>query len=469
VQPVPTDSDSCGPRRVSLLATVGVMSALVLSGVRATAEVQLWDRDGATLRLSSIVATGYFHTAGTNFGAGRVRDGATNIDWAEAYVKPTLMGGLDTHGWGYLYGGVGYVATASRGDGDAGDFTPSATQALDNEQLYAGWRSGILLPALGNDALDISFGRQEFSIGDGFLIWDGNYDVGNEGTYRLLARRSFERAGLVRVNTQPVRGDLFYLQADRDNGHPELYGANLEYVDTSLGTLGLTYFSIFRADEELAQRNGLDVVSVRGHGTPFAAVGVPNAAFAFEYAHEQNDHPGREVAAAAWYLQAGYTFAALPWSPSLKYRYGAFGGDDPRTRKSEAFDPLFYSYSTGWDTWIQGEIAGSYLLFNSNEDVHMVHASAQPNESLDLGILYWRLSLDEPGSLLTSFKNPPFKHAPTATDFADEVNAYVDWTMNAHLSFSGVFGVAVPRTGARQAFDQGHAYELLEIYATLTL
>lgn len=433
------------------------------------AEVRLWDRDGLQMDLSCTVAFGYFHAADTNFGAGRPRDGATTLDWGEGYIKPKLTASFDTGKAGSFYGGFGYVGTATRGDGDAGDFTPANTTALDNEYLYIGWRSGALLPALGTDALDLSFGRQEFEVGDGFLIWDGNFDTGNEGTYRLLARRSFERAALLRLNTRPLRGDVFYLQADGDNGRPQLAGGNVEYTDEELGTIATTYFNIFDASKEFATRNGLNVFSIRGRGNPLAGVGLHDALVASEYAYERNDHPGREVTASAWYLQAGYTFTSLPWSPGLRYRYAVFSGDDPHTATSEAFDPLFYSYGTGWDTWIQGEIVGSYMLFNSNQEVHMLHAYAQPAKAVDLGAMYWRFSLEQPSALLTSFKNAPFTHAASARAFADEIDAYADWTVDEHLSFSGVMGVVIPETAALQAFGRGAAYELLEVYVTLTL
>ena len=62
-------------------------------------------------------------------------------------------------------------------------------QAVDLEHLYAGWRSGDLLAdSLGEDALDLSLGRQEFQVGDGFLIWDGNFDNAGDGAYWLGPR-----------------------------------------------------------------------------------------------------------------------------------------------------------------------------------------------------------------------------------------------------------------------------------------
>ncbi|MGH8008163.1 MAG: alginate export family protein, partial [Candidatus Binatia bacterium] len=183
--------------------------ALVMCGSSAEAEVELWNKDGLKTAFSLTLASGYFHAADANFGAGRDSDGATSIDWAEGYITPQLTTSFDTGRVGSFYGGLSYVGSATRGEGDAGDFTARSAEALDNEYLYIGWKSGMLLEVFGHDALDVSFGRQEFQVGDGFLLWDGNFDEGNEGTYRLLARSAFKKTALVRTNTQPLRGDLF--------------------------------------------------------------------------------------------------------------------------------------------------------------------------------------------------------------------------------------------------------------------
>ena len=53
------------------------------------------------------------------------------------------------------------------------------------------------------------------------------------------------------------------------------------------------------------------------------------------------------------------------WKMKLSYRYAFFEGDDPDTVENEAFDGLFTGFYD-WSTWWQGEIAGGYLISNSN-------------------------------------------------------------------------------------------------------
>jgi hypothetical protein len=440
-----------------------LVSTFVFVETRVKAEIRLWDRQGLQADFSLTAAAGYFHVVDANFGAGRLDDRVKNLDWFEGYLKPQLMASFATDRSGLFYGGASVVGSIAAGDGDAGGFASPNATALSSEQLFLGWRSGALLEALGTDALDVSAGRQDFQIGDGFLIWDGNYERGREGTYRLLARRSFRRTALLRLNIPPVRGSFFYLQADTDNGHPEILGVDAEYVHGKSDVLGFAYFTIIDADKGFKFRDGLEVVNIRAQGNPLETIGVQHLALASEYVHEENSRTGRALVATAWYVKASYSFVAFPWSPVFSYRFAFFSGDDPRTGKNEEFDPLFYSYSRGWDTWTQGEIVGSYLLFNSNQRTHLVHLQMQPARVLSLGVLYWRFLLDQPATFTSAL------HCPTAEDFVTEIDFYADWQISESLSLSSVFGLALPERGARQAFGARQDYKLLEMYLTMTL
>ena len=92
------------------------------------------------------------------------------------------------------------------------------------EDAYLGWRSGILFPALGEDGIDVSGGRQVVTLGDGFLIQGdpvnlGNVDLGANfdrgGAYYLAARKAFDRTAVLRLGgSQGWRGDLMWLKSD---------------------------------------------------------------------------------------------------------------------------------------------------------------------------------------------------------------------------------------------------------------
>lgn len=77
----------------------------------------------------------------------------------------------------------------------------------------------------------MSFGQQEFEVGTGFLICDGNLDFFDKGAYWLLPRYAFKTAALLRLNTRPVRGDAFYLKTDRDLNDTARSSASISSIE----------------------------------------------------------------------------------------------------------------------------------------------------------------------------------------------------------------------------------------------
>lgn len=431
------------------------------------ADINLIEENGASVRVDLEAATGYFYTKNTNFGAGRVdlRSGENTGDaqWGEGYVKPSINTHYNSDYTGKLYGGITGVGTFTAGDGDAGGFTNDHDNDVDLERLFIGWNSAKLLSeSWGEDVFDISYGQQDFHIGDGFLIYDGNLDQFKDGAYWLSPRIAFKRAGLIRINTQPVRGDLFYLKGDADEDKTELGGANIEYVAKDLGTFGVTYLNIFDSAQpptpSLGIRDGMNVLSLRVNELTLPV--APNLSFWGEYVSETGSGKNGKINANAWYLEARYQFADWPWSPGLSYRYAVFSGGKIGNTKRRDFDPLFYGFSEerGWGTWVQGEITGNYLLFNSNQRDYLVHLSASPSEKLKLGLLYYRFFLDQ-----NNYYNTPVTHK----HFDDEINLYTDWTINDYASVSAVYGVAFPGKAAKQAFGKDEPYHLFEVFLSL--
>jgi hypothetical protein len=88
--------------------------------------------------------------------------------------------------------------------------------------------------------------------------------------------------------------------------------------------------------------------------------------------------------------QVSYALTNVSWVPRLFYRYAFFEGDKLGTAKSEAFDPLFGGFHD-WGTWWQGEIAGNYLLSNSNLISHELRVHLTPtgrNHPFSYGMVY---------------------------------------------------------------------------------
>ena len=216
---------------------------------------------------------------------------------------------------------------------------------------------------------------------------------------------------------------------NRAQAMTEMYAGTLEHV-AEAGTVGLTYIKTTDIDEQYAsplqlERDGMQTYSLRATGN----AGVKDLFLSGEYAEQDKPHASNED---AWYLEAGWTFSAAPWTPYVSYRYSRF---------SNAFDPLFYGASRGYGTWFQGEVASNYAgPFNSNTGIHHVGLKATPLENLTVGALYFDF-------------NTLRKHDALNLD-ARELDLYVEWAVNSHLIISPLVGLYQPKkdenTGGNQ-------------------
>ena len=132
----------------------------------------------------------------------------------------------------------------------------------------------------------------------------------------------------------------------------------------------------------------------------------------------------------------------------------SLGDPDSSDDTRKDFDPFFYGWSRGWGTWYQGEITGEYLLFNSNQKNHMLHLAASPREDLGLGLILYRFELDQREYYGTPVSS---KH------FADEIDVYLDWTLNDNVSISAVYAMAAPETAAKEAFGDDDNFQLFQL------
>ena len=373
--------------------------------------------------------------------------------WFEGYVKPALSGHYTVaSSESELYGKVSAVGERTYGSVPAefGDDVSS----FGPEDLYVGWRSGKAL-TIGDNAVDLSIGRQQYRLGHGFLLYDGASEGGSRGGYWTNARKAFELAAIARfAPTGPHTAEFFYLDKDElpdnDTGS-KLWGVNYEYATghDKETIVGATYMKWFAEREKKPGRDGLNVLNVRAYSTVISA--APNLSFEFEYASERN---GDALDSNAWTFLGGYQFKDPPWAPRLSYRYAFFQGDDPTTAANESFDPLFLGFHD-WGTWWQGEIAGEYFISNSNLKSHLIRAHVTPNDAISGGLLFYKFSLDHPEALGPSV---------TATDVASEIDLYTDWKLNDNFTISVVGAYADPGkavqqyTGRTKNFAYGMVY-----------
>src|SRR6185295_8762488 len=92
---------------------------------------------------------------------------------------------------------------------------------------------------------------------------------------------------------------------------------------------------------------------------------------------------------------------------------------------------------------------------NSNLKSHLVRLQLAPSEAVGGGLLFYKFNFDQPRSV---------GRLVTDSDAAVEVDAYVDWKLNANFTLSMVGAFADPGRAVQQAtgrtknFAYGMAY-----------
>ncbi|PQP04282.1 hypothetical protein C5612_09785 [Pseudomonas frederiksbergensis] len=430
----------------SLSKAVGLGIALLIADSSAQAYELYADNDTKV--------TGNFLAVYGMFNSRKNYDGTTGgSSWREGFIKYGLSVEQTLGDLGSAYGTANLVSSGTWGDGDAAGITDGTERTTKFDEAFAGWRSGDLFPVLGKDGVDVSFGRQVITLGDGFIINDDGLNLGKGvadgefnrgGAYYLAARHAFDETAVLRLGgKEGVHGSLMWIKSDnRAQAKTEMAASTLEYT-AAPGTLGLTYIHGIDVDDRYAsdfqkQREGMNIYSLRGAGNG----GIENAHLSFEYAWQDKD-AGPEK---AWYTEAGYTFADLPWSPDLTYRY---------SRYSKDWDSMFNGVNRGYGTWFQGEVAGNYSgPFNSNTAIQHVALKVKPLEPVTVGVLFF------------DYKT---LHKNNALDLdGRELDLYAEWAVNEHLIVTPLVGLYKPEkdesNGGNQVGGNG-----TNVYSQLTV
>jgi hypothetical protein len=146
----------------------------------------------------------------------------TTRDWFEGFVKPFAELETPFFDFGHTYALVSVVGALTRGNGDATSSlapqgarstTSGAPQHAALEDAVIGWHSGNLFAdSLGEDAIELSGGRQSFVLGDSFLLGAGVVNGFGRAAFYLQPRASFDGAAILKLNLSPVRAKLFHLE-----------------------------------------------------------------------------------------------------------------------------------------------------------------------------------------------------------------------------------------------------------------
>ena len=411
--------------------------------------------EGALSGEATLTAGGaVLSTRNVNFGAGRIdqRSGSndgTRIDWQEAYLKPGVTLKYAWNPGVELLAGGSVVAATTFGDGDAGGYTRSSDGQVSTEELYAGLRAG---------EWTFTAGRQNYLVGTGFIVMDGNLDVFDDGAYWLGPRTAFRDSGILAWDHGALKAQAFSLRTDSQLGDYRLNGANLDYdLDgrVTLGAMAMKVDSLTRDYPTPIRRDGMQVYNLRALNGKLP--GLDALTLNGEYAVQRGSGDGVDYDARAWYAQADYAFGAVPLTPVLGYRYAVFSGDEDVTDTTQkSWDPLSKGF-IDWGTWLVGDVMGNYVLFNSNERVQQFSLKTRLSETLTLGAIHYQFWLDE-----KNFQGV----AVDDRRFADESVVFLDWTPTERLYTSLSYNWVDPKAAAKQVFGDDARFSALELYFT---
>lgn len=435
------------------------LAALWALGATAAYAYELVDRGRLSARGEVNLRLGYRHGGNINYGLGAVQGfgsltpvGERTREDLQLAVKPGLAVEYALPG-STLYGGSTFVAATTTLDGElSGQFARSGDQATDFDAAYVGWR---------NDWIDFSYGGREFTVGDGLVIGDGNFNQGHDnGQYWIGAFTAWRNTAVLKVDTAPVRGDLFWLRTDGDLGDSRIAGVNVENAGGErFGRLGLMYFEVFD-DNGVIGFDGLEVAGVRGQDLHWPT--LPQLRLYGEYVRQRGEiaRSGTPVEADGWYVEPTWQFTALPWQPRVYYRYAAFSGDDPGTPGYEEYRGLFFTiFKRDWDTWYQGEIAGEFHLFNQNQKTHMAKIKVFPTASASFGLWYYHHRLDTP-----QYFGLPVHD----TDWSDEINLGVEFYPDDRLYLFAGTSASRPGAAAREIYGDDDTQWVVETFMSYT-
>lgn len=413
--------------------------------------------DGATV-LNAELGAGFGWFGSTRNYLGDPQREPGSMRWQEGYAKYGLSGATDKVSAGSVYGGFSLLSSGSWGDGDTGAITAGNERRTAVEDAYLGWKSADLIPALGQDGVDFSFGRQLVTV-DGFLITDDGFNPGNAfnpiegvadgrfdrgGAFYLGQRLAFGNTAVLKLGgTQGLHGSLIWLKSDNPGqSKTEVAVATVDYT-TPIGSIGSTYVHGLDVDKryvfaDRAERKGMDIYSIRGQGN----AGIENADFAFEVARQEK----RSGSQRAMFFDAGYTFVDVKWQPTLSYRY---------TRYSEGWDFLFQG---GFRKRYQGEVAVNYAgSVTSNMQTNDVLLSVRPTDKLTLNAM--------------AFDYHQLSRRNEADFAAREVDFFLDWMVTDNITLSPLIGFYKPEkwlaNGGRQSGSAGtNTYLQFIVWAT---
>lgn len=366
--------------------------------------------------------------------------------WGEGYLEPGIGGIVELGNSNiYTYGALTGLFSG-RNTNDIYSSGAAAYGAI--ERMYA----GFVFTQLGKKDLnlDISYGRQTFQLNDGFLLskYSGSSNAGPRGSVYLNSRTSFNKAGLIRLNSSRWSLQGFILEPQelsRSNKmHTTYAGGDLGFNDNKHWDVGFAYINrirgkgIYNTIKGPIPQKGLFVLNPKVWISNIANKGL---FFKSEYAYE--GHSEGDMRSNAWYAGVGIELKYVKTKPMFYYRYAFMQGQKDGSRYYTRFDPLL---TGGLGDWVQG-INMRKVLGNGNIITHRLQAKFNPVSTVDVSVDYFHLRAN---SYINLSGLAPISHLKSK-HLGDEITITSHWYINQHFMLLGLASIAIPGNGLRES------------------
>lgn len=436
---------------------VSVVFRLRLQASREPAEIslpKLYEDPGAMLKMVFNGGVGVYSDGNAFFGHWREfnqgspiapgPDAGRRVSFADVSFEPGLAGIAALRDPVYAYGTLTAVASGTWGQDI---YQRNDRMHVAIEKAYAGllWSPG------GDRAANVSFGRQNYTLNDGFLVHHvkGSTNIGDRRAVYLGARTAHEMTGLFHLRAEGWRLKAFYLDPDEYgplDSRSRFAGANLSHDFGGGLTADGTYIRNVASDTLFPTPQGIGVPR-RGIATTALhlrwrnALRVPGLFLESEIARQRSSRA--DVAASAGYGSAGYRFADVPWRPAAVIRYAQWSGDRPQTRRYERWDPLL---PAGSDEWMGGMTFSKYIA-NSNLRQWRFRLFAEPSPTFNFTVDLFRYGAEQTNNLGA---NRVLGTLPSL-DLGEELMFTGRWSIGKHRYVQTLASINWPGQAIRQS------------------
>ncbi|ULQ51771.1 alginate export family protein [Flavihumibacter fluvii] len=369
--------------------------------------------------------------------------------WIEGWISAGLYGitTLSTKNNTYLYGGASYIVSGSVG---RELFTDQSRVYGAFDDAFVGFMGTVGYPSGNRFTYNLSMGRQQFTVGKGFLIRNTASNGDNRGALQLNPRWAADYLGLASVRYNNLLLQVFQLDPDEldlVDSKTLIRGFNAEWGDGYSNQIGFmllgvpqSSYNYYTPSGDVLGRKGLMLFNLRYYTNK--PPNVPGLFYRGEIAYERNTN--FKMASLAGYSEIGWSFAKSPGTPSLRYRYAYFSGDDPDTEVYERWDPLL-SGGNG-EEWVIG--ANHFkVVQNSNINVHQLQGNIRPWPKIELvpqAIFMYAEDNNNIGG------NPALGNLPQK-EYGSEFNITVKYFRSSRWYWHGHVAYTIPGVGVREA------------------